>query len=223
MEFSEWILPYQTDLTRYCFLLAGTKWDAEDLEQETLIKAYKYYSKVVVHPAPKAYLFKIASTVWIDFHRKKTIEIDEYTDISYDENYEKPFLLEEAMETLISILPPMQASIYLLIDVFGFTPKEVSILLENTEGGVKAALFRARRKLTRLTAKYKRKNKLITESKTMLIKEFINAFKTDNPLLIRDAYINLSLINIKTDRKILGRQISFEFTDIEGNILVIAV
>ncbi|MEH6989535.1 RNA polymerase sigma factor [Cytobacillus firmus] len=223
MEFKEWILPYKTDLARYCYLLAGTKWDAEDLEQETLIKAYKYFTKLMEHPVPKAYLFKIASTVWVDFHRKKLIEIDEYTDISYDENYDKPFLLEEAMETLISILPPQQASIYLLIDVFGFNPKEVSVLLESTEGGVKAALFRARRKLKYLTNKYKRKKKLVTENTSMLIKEFLKAFKTDNPLLIRDAYVSLTVNNIKAERKISGRQISFEFTDIEGNILVIAV
>ncbi|MDQ0272351.1 sigma factor-like helix-turn-helix DNA-binding protein [Cytobacillus purgationiresistens] len=127
------------------------------------------------------------------------------------------------METLVSILPPQQASIYLLIDVFSFNPKKVSILLENTEGGVKAALFRARSKLNHVIEKYKRKNKLITENNSMLINKFLKAFKTDNPLLIRDAYVTLTLNYIKTEKIVLGRQISFEFNDIEGNILVISV
>ncbi|SDZ37695.1 RNA polymerase sigma factor [Bacillus sp. 166amftsu] len=224
MDFKEWIIPYQKDLSQYCYYLAGTKWDAEDLKQETMFKAFRYFKEIIQHPSPKAYLFKIASTVWADFYRKNPIYQIKLTENSnYNEDYESPFLLEEAMKILVSILPPQQATVYLLIDVFGFKPKEVALLLEHTEGGIKAALYRGRRKLKYLKNKYKSKGNIENNQNSQYIKEFIQAFRTNNPLLIRDAYILLSLNKVQIEQTTFRTTIFFSFTDLEGNILVVNV
>jgi RNA polymerase sigma-70 factor (ECF subfamily) len=40
MKFLDEIEPHRGDLYRYCRSLAGSAWDAEDLAQETLLRAF---------------------------------------------------------------------------------------------------------------------------------------------------------------------------------------
>jgi RNA polymerase sigma factor (sigma-70 family) len=72
---------YEFDLRSYCRMLTGTPWDAEDLYQETMLKALKAEGKFLLHPSPKALLFRIASNAWIDECRKRKADVslpDEY-------------------------------------------------------------------------------------------------------------------------------------------------
>ena len=52
------------DLHRYCRSLAGTVWDAEDLLQDTLLRAFAKLGDMQPQVEnPKAYLFRIASNL----------------------------------------------------------------------------------------------------------------------------------------------------------------
>ena len=69
-EFMRSIDPFIKSLKGYCKSLCQSKWDGEDLFQETMIKALKKWRK---DPSAltKAYLYRIASNSWIDAHRKQ--------------------------------------------------------------------------------------------------------------------------------------------------------
>lgn len=134
-------------LWSYCLKLTGSPWDAEDLVQETMLKAFSRMALLGQAVNIKAYLFRIASNSWIDTVRRRQATADEFESSERLEmGDEKPDSLEtrEALEVLIETLPPRQRSIVLLVDMFDFKPGEVASMIDSTEGAVKAALHRAR-------------------------------------------------------------------------------
>lgn len=73
------IEPHRADLWRYCLRLTGSAWDAADLVQETLMKAFARLTGWEPLDA-RPYLFRIASNTWIDGLRRRrieTVELDE--------------------------------------------------------------------------------------------------------------------------------------------------
>jgi RNA polymerase sigma factor (sigma-70 family) len=73
--------PLRPDLHRYCRALTGAVWDAEDLVQDTLLRAFAKLGEVS-HQVdnPKAYLFRIASNLWVDrFRRTEPVALEERT------------------------------------------------------------------------------------------------------------------------------------------------
>ncbi|MGE6256912.1 sigma factor [Heyndrickxia sporothermodurans] len=44
--FDEMIIPHRPALWSYCYRITGSPWDAEDLVQETLIKAFSSLTKI---------------------------------------------------------------------------------------------------------------------------------------------------------------------------------
>lgn len=135
------------ELYRYCRHLTRSAWDAEDLTQDTLARAFVTLA-TTFHPIenPRAWLFRIASNVWLDGVRRLRVEQKHLTAASAPVTVD-PRLPREAAATLIGALSPQERVAVLLKDVFAFTLEEVANLLSTSEGAVKAALHRGRVKL----------------------------------------------------------------------------
>jgi DNA-directed RNA polymerase specialized sigma24 family protein len=58
--------PYLSDLHKHCLRLTGSTWDAEELTQETLLKAQIALEKHPDRPISKSFLYRIATNLWID-------------------------------------------------------------------------------------------------------------------------------------------------------------
>ncbi|GAA0368559.1 RNA polymerase sigma factor [Bacillus horti] len=149
--FLETIAPYRSDLWKYCRSLTRSPWDAEDLVQETLLKAFASLGQIWQPIHHKSYLFRIATNTWINqWRRKKLIKYTEYEEHYEEVRSAEPFAeydVYESIELLVTKLPPKQAATILLVDVFSFTAKETAEMLATTEGAVKALLHRARNNL----------------------------------------------------------------------------
>jgi len=71
-EFAALVEPLLPPLRRYCLRLTRSHWDAEDLMQSTLLKAYAFASKAPgTFACGAGWLRKIARHLWIDDHRKR--------------------------------------------------------------------------------------------------------------------------------------------------------
>jgi RNA polymerase sigma-70 factor (ECF subfamily) len=148
-KFEDMIQPHQPSLWNYCKYLTGSPWDGDDLFQETLLKAFATLSQMW-HPVyPKSYLFRIATNTWIDHLRKNKVKLDTYEDSHGTEDHDQAELTD-AVEILIHNLPPRQAVVVLLMDVFAFTAQETASMIKLTEGAVYSALHRARKNLKSL-------------------------------------------------------------------------
>ena len=143
-RFEDLTEPHRPDLWRYCLRLTGSPWDAEDLVQETLARAFARMAQYWQPLEARPYLFRIATNTWIDARRRARLPLDVLDGQVPAPAAQDPTATLAAMETLVTLLPPRQRVVVLLTQVFDFTAGEVAAMIGTTEGAVKAALHRAR-------------------------------------------------------------------------------
>ena len=69
--FERYIGPLRAELRRYCTRLTGDPASGEDLEQETMLRGFGAVCEICGGPlSVKAYLYKIATNLWIDRRRR---------------------------------------------------------------------------------------------------------------------------------------------------------
>jgi RNA polymerase sigma-70 factor (ECF subfamily) len=129
--------------------VTGSPWDAEDLAQDTCVKAMPVLTGRLSHDNPEAYVKRIAKTTWIDHQRRKRRSEAGWEagmrPGSRQDTY--PVELEPALHITLRVLSPLQRTVLLLQDVLGYRTRETARALRTTEGAVKAALQRARKTL----------------------------------------------------------------------------
>lgn len=129
-------------LQRYCRFLSKSKWDGEDIAQETILKALKHYQSSKKINA--ALLNKMAYHQWIDTLRKRKREtMEEVPELSTAAGS----TLLETVENLIQKFTPKQAIIFILKEAFHYKTKEIAELLGTSEIAVKSSLHRAKKRL----------------------------------------------------------------------------
>lgn len=141
----------QATLMRYCVSITRSKWDAEDLVQETWTKALNS-QQFHQHPNIEAWMLRIAKNGWIDLTRR-SIRAQRYAkaqEFAQPQAEQYPVHYEEMFHLLLKHLTPLQHAVFLLRDVFDYSGIETALWLHTTEGAVKAALIRARQSLIKV-------------------------------------------------------------------------
>lgn len=142
--------PLRPDLYRYCRHLTRSPWDAEDMAQETLMRAFVSLALLDQPPnSPRAWLFRVASNLWINRTRQARelpsgLAGEPETAAAASE---EPRATREAAGTLIAQLSPQERVAVVLKDAFGLSLEEIAATLSTTAGAIKAALHRGREKL----------------------------------------------------------------------------
>lgn len=147
---------YIHDVYRYLLSLCKDKALAEDLTQDTFMKAY---SSLANNPPNylKAWLLKIAYHTFIDYVRrnKKVIyeEPDYFSVIESSESAELDFLKKAEKEELltnIKQLKPMQRNAIALCDLQGYSHKDAAAILLIKVNTLKSHIFRGRSQLKKM-------------------------------------------------------------------------
>ncbi|OZB98291.1 RNA polymerase sigma factor [Paenibacillus sp. XY044] len=228
--FAMMTLPLQSDLRRYCLAKAGSAWDADDLLQESLLKAYRWHIRFPNREMTKPFLFRIAANAWIDICRSRKWQpqvgqLEEHLIGSYDEW--SGWDVREALELLSDRLEPKQVVLILLIDVFHFTAKETGQLFGQTEGSVKAALKRARTRLKTAVERHPEYwDSVLTAPRNGLSIEVFEAlvegFRRADPYAIFRSYRKMIDDGAVVDRiELRGNTLYFTIIDPDGNVLTI--
>lgn len=158
--------PLRPELYRYCRHLTRSPWDAEDLAQDTLARAFVTLGRTdEVPPNPRAWLFRVASNLWIDrvrahVHTDPLAPAGERSEYGIAASAQPhgdghtprasavdPRATREAAGTLLGQLAPRERAAVVLKDVFDLSLEETAEALTTTVGAVKSALHRAREKL----------------------------------------------------------------------------
>ena len=146
--FLETYQPLRADLYRYCRHLARNPWDAEDLTQDALARAFVTLAQLGASPPnPRAWLFRVASNLWIDRVRRGQRELALLDQVADASGRQEPRGAREAAGTLLGQLTPQERAAVLLKDVFDLSLEETADAISTTVGAVKTALHRARGKL----------------------------------------------------------------------------
>lgn len=131
------------ELYRYCRHLTRSPWDAEDLAQDVLARAFVTLGQLgAAPPNPRAWLFRVASNAWLDQQRRPRTLPPAEPATPVD-----PRATREAAGTLMARLAPQERAAVVLKDVFDFALDEIAEVLATTPNAIKAALHRGRGKL----------------------------------------------------------------------------
>ena len=168
--FENEFLPHVEALKTFAYYLTYNDNDANDLVQETYMKAFRFAEKFDRGTNAKAWLFRILKNAYINDYRKKSKQPDrvDFEDvINYhksDEVSDNKYLnlKEESIDDMmgdeitkaINSLPPEFRTVILLADIEDFSYKEISKIIDVPIGTVRSRLFRARNTLKELLKKY---------------------------------------------------------------------
>lgn len=155
---------YAKTLYFYLLRLSGSKQLAEDLTQETFVRATVHLNEYEGEEA-RAWLFKVARNAYLDEWRKQkrrktipflSIFLSKEDMISPYGIPEDSLLMQETqqqLEDLLGILPEQYRSVIYLREYEEFSYKEIMEALQLTEEQVKVKLHRARKRLSSLAEK----------------------------------------------------------------------
>jgi RNA polymerase sigma-70 factor (ECF subfamily) len=144
-RFLEEYEPLRGDLYRYCRFLTKSAWDAEDLVQDVLARAFVTLGGAYqAPPNPRAWLFRVASNHWLNQVKRTRETLVAAPEATVDDDPRGP---REAAGSLVGRLAPQERAAVVLKEVFDFSLEEIADALSTTVGAVKAALHRGRGKL----------------------------------------------------------------------------
>jgi RNA polymerase sigma-70 factor (ECF subfamily) len=174
VEFETAAMPFLDSLYNTALRLARNAQDAEDLVQETYLKAYRAYAQFTPGTNLKAWLFKILKNTFINEYRKRQSVPPESDFAAIEESFESELAPEaggqiknpeeEALEVAfdenvqraLDALPADYRMAVLLADIEGFSYKEVAEILDIPVGTVMSRLYRGRKLLEETMLKYAR-------------------------------------------------------------------
>lgn len=161
--FEKEFLPKIDALYNFAYHLVYNEEDANDLVQETYLKAYRFIDKYLEGTNAKAWLFKILKNAFINQYRKKSkqpTKIDFEDVVSYqDADGNNPTthvdlrqeifqgMMGDEITVAINSLPVDFKTVILLCDIEDFTYEEISKIVDIPIGTVRSRLHRARNML----------------------------------------------------------------------------
>ena len=180
-EFTTEAMQYAQSLYSTALRMTRNQSDAEDLVQETYLKAFRSYGSFETGTNLKAWLFRILTNTFINTYRAKQRRPQE-SDLGSVEDlflYKRlpslAGLSESAEEQLLDLFPAAEVREaienlpetfllpMLLNDVEGFSYKEVAEILDVPIGTVMSRLHRGRKTMQEALYEYASKRHLITK------------------------------------------------------------
>ncbi len=170
-EFAALAERHRAELRVHCYRMLGSFHEAEDLVQETLLRAWKNRDGFQGRSTPRAWLYRIATNACLDVLDSSARRVLPYdlngpggalpsrTDIPWLQPFPdrcaprdaEPDSVAVARETIelaflaaLQHLPPRQRAALILGDVLGWPAKQTAALLESSVASVNSALQRAR-------------------------------------------------------------------------------
>ena len=158
---------HRAELTRYCYRMLGSPFDAEDAVQDTFVRAWKGGDRFEGRASLGSWLYRIATNVCLDMltsgrrrarpmdlgpAREPVIEnLSTLPEVTWIEPSPDPADVAVDRETTrlafvaaLQLLPPRQRAVLILCEVLRWQASEVAELLETSVASVTSALQRAR-------------------------------------------------------------------------------
>jgi RNA polymerase sigma-70 factor (TIGR02960 family) len=167
--FAELVEPYRRELYVHCYRMLASYEDAQDLVQETFLRAWRRRETFEGRASLRAWLYRIATNACLDFlgRRPDRAHLPLPDDAGQAEvswlqpapdrlllatpDQQEPGAVAVTRETIelaflvaVQHLPPRQRAVLILRDVLGWPAKDAASLLETSVASANSALQRAR-------------------------------------------------------------------------------
>lgn len=161
--FEQELLPHADALYNFAYHLTYNEADANDLVQETFMKAYRSIDSYHQGTNGKAWLFKILKNAFINEYRRKSklpdmVNYEDYLGVDDDEEGGSGSLIDiredvfagmmgDEVSGALNSLPDDFRTVILLCDMEGFSYEEIAKIIDIPIGTVRSRLHRARNML----------------------------------------------------------------------------
>jgi RNA polymerase sigma-70 factor (ECF subfamily) len=171
-RFESEVMPLTGQLYGAALRLTRNPADAEDLVQQTFMRAYQSFDRFEQGTNLRAWLFKILTNAFISGYRKrqrepKVVSVDENERLVEASLTPEAQILEnlpdEEVKRALEELPEQFRTAVLLADVEGFSYQEIADIMEVPIGTVMSRLHRGRKLLQRALWEYARTHGLVDE------------------------------------------------------------
>lgn len=172
--FEEEALPHLDAVYRFALRLTGSPADAEDLVQETFLRAFRSWDHYTPGTRAKSWLFTICRNAFLrqrqQEHRRGEVMQQASTPEeplfmpAYQEDPEGNFfggLVDQAVLDHIDRIPEEFREVVRLSDLEGMSYAEIAAVLDVPLGTVKSRLFRGRKLLQKVLYDYAREEGVI--------------------------------------------------------------
>jgi RNA polymerase sigma-70 factor (ECF subfamily) len=177
-------MQYAPQLFSTALRMTRNRADAEDLVQETFVKAWRSFATFQEGTNLRAWLFRIMTNTYINKYnaqqrRPQETELDEVEELflfrrigAFDQSKMNQsaeeqlleFFTDDEVKNAIEELPEMFRLPVLLSDVDGFSYKEIAEMLDVPIGTVMSRLHRGRKMMQKLLYTYAKDRGLVDES-----------------------------------------------------------
>lgn len=181
-QFESAVLPHVDALYGSAFRLTRNGGDAEDLVQDSLLRAYRFWGSFQEGSNCKAWLFKILTNTFINSYKRKkrskeilnaAVAEQASTDgvlihaQALNQRTPAEVIIEQSLsedvEKALEAIPPDFRVAVVLCDVEGFSYKEIAEVLECPVGTVMSRLHRGRRLLHKELHEYAKQQGIVRE------------------------------------------------------------
>jgi RNA polymerase sigma-70 factor (ECF subfamily) len=155
---------HRRELQVHCYRMLANYDDAQDLTQETFLRAWNKRESFKGHAALRTWLYRIATNACLDFLEKRNDRTpvpselaDPASELLYLQPYPDRMLPEDPQDSVVARetielafivavqhLPPRQRAVLILRDVLGWPASKAADALDLTLASVTSALQRAR-------------------------------------------------------------------------------
>lgn len=162
-DFDAEAMPHMNLLHNYAYKITGNQLDADDLLQETFLRAFRFFDKFERGTNCKAWLFRIMKNLFINKYRKNQKEpgkvdygeIENFFDnirsekIDSTDLQEKVFsnLLDDELTSALNSLQDDFKTVVILCDLEGLSYEEIADFVQCPIGTVRSRLHRGRKML----------------------------------------------------------------------------
>ncbi len=153
-SFREELIAEMKNLRAFAISLSGSVSVADDLVQETLLRAWSKSDKFQLGTSLRAWLFTILRNIYYSNYRKRSREVQD-TDGLYARRVivsgdQEAHLDLEDFRKAMATLPPEQREVLTLVGASGLSYEEAAAICQVEIGTIKSRLSRARARLVEL-------------------------------------------------------------------------
>ncbi|MET1059705.1 MAG: sigma-70 family RNA polymerase sigma factor [Nocardioides sp.] len=198
-DFQELATTYRRELLAHCYRMTGSVHEAEDLVQETYLRAWRAYHGFEGRSSVRTWLYRIATNVCLTNLEGRTRRplptglgtADSQAGDALELDHEVPWLepvpdaavvVEErdsirlAFIAALQHLPARQRAVLILRDVLRWSAKEVAEALDTTAVAVNSALQRAHAQMEQVHATPETLEPDLDARQRRLLDEYVEAF-----------------------------------------------
>nr|WP_083466391.1 sigma-70 family RNA polymerase sigma factor [Kibdelosporangium sp. MJ126-NF4] len=206
VDFLQQADPYRRELLAHCYRMLGSVHDAEDLVQETYLRAWKSYDKFENRSSLRTWLYRIATNVCLtalDGRERRPLPAglgnpDSDPSDPLNEQNEVPWLepfpdsddpasivaskesIRLALIAALQHLPPRQRAVLILRDVLKWRAAEVADALDTSTAAVNSVLQRARAQLDQVAPSEDGVVEPTEAAQRELLAKYVAAFEAKN-------------------------------------------